>query len=162
MTRLHWIKKAKKIIHNRKVLDWCGLPYPGHPKGCPNYCSGKPKCPPEAPYVTEIMDLARPVYIVYSEFDLAGHMAKMKSRHPHWTERQQRNVLYWQNRSRKQMRDRAIEAAKILRANKICAMGESAGVNLYATCYLSGLRLEKIKDLKICRHIALIGWRPSS
>ena len=153
---------AKKIIHNTKVSDWCGLPYPGHPKGCPNYCSGKAKCPPVAPYITEIMDLDRPVYLVYSEFNLAAHMAKMKKRHPHWTERQQRNVLYWQSRSKKQMKERAAEAVRILGADTICTMGEAAGVNLYATCRLSGLKLEKIKGLKICRHVALVGWRPDT
>ena len=155
-----FVVQAKQIVHNERVPHWCGLPYPGHPKGCPNYYTGRPQCPPAAPYITKIMDLDREVYLVHSHFDLEHHMNKMKLRHPQWTERQLRNVLYWQPKSKKEMRERAVDFAFKIGADSICYMGEAAGVNLYATCALSGLKLEKIKGLKICRHVALVGWKP--
>lgn len=158
--RSYEVIRVKKLVHSRRVPDWCGLPYPGHPKGCPNYYSGRAQCPPVAPYITEIMDLRRAMYLVHSEFDLEAHVTEMERKHPYWTERQLRNVLYWQSRSKKQMKMRAIDLAKRIGANSICLMGEAAGVNLYATCALSGLKLEKIKDLRICRHVAIVGWKP--
>lgn len=152
------IVSVKKLIHYLKVKDWCALPYPGHPKGCPNY-GKKEKCPPQSPYVTDIFDLTKKLYFVYSEFDLAAHMEEMKQRHPHWTERQLRNVLYWQNTSKKEARGLAQKAMRSLKADVYTLMGESLGVHLYATCRLSGLKLEKIKGLKVCHHVALIGWK---
>ena len=158
--RFNQVVKVKRLVHSPEVPDWCGLPYPGHPKGCPNYYSGRLCCPPEAPYITEVLDLSRDIYLVHSIFDLEEHMKKMKKKHSNWTERQLRNVLYWQSRSKKEMKEKAFAFAKHIRANKICTMGEAAGVNLYATCAVSGLKLEKIKGLKICRHVALVGWKP--
>jgi hypothetical protein len=133
------------------------LPYPNHPKGCPKY--GHPKCAPNLPQIADVLNLKNPVYIAFSEFNLEAHARKMKEKHPHWTERQCKNVLYWQNTSRKWMRERA-RCAKILTgADTIIECPEGMGVNVYSTCIVAGLKLEKIKDLKICRHVALIGYR---
>ena len=154
-----WAVRVKKLVHSKKVMDWCGLPYPGHPKGCPNFNSGKQKCPFETKYITEILDIQKPMFLVWGEFDLGSHVKIMKEKHPNWTGRQCRNILYWQSRSKKQMRIRAAQLSNMLDANKMIEMGEAHGVNLYATALNSGLKLEKIKDLKICRHIAIIGWR---
>jgi hypothetical protein len=160
MTTPPWVVEVKELVHHPKVKDWCGLPYPGHPKGCPNFDKpGKAKCPYNTPYITEILDLTQPCYLVFSEFDLAGHVEKMRTKHPHWSERQLRNVLYWQSRSRKQMKERSIEFAKRIKANKIIAMGESYGVHLYATAFKSELKLDSIRHMKTCRHIAIVGWR---
>ncbi len=41
--------------------------------------------------------------------------------------------------------------------NTITTCPEGMGVNVYATARAHGLILEKIRDLKMCRHIALIG-----
>ena len=143
----------------KRTGDWCRLPYPNHPKGCPNY-NQKDTCPPRAPYISNLLDLRRPLYIVNSEFNLGVHMARMKQRHPHWTERQLRNVLYWQNTSRKQMRD-LVKTLMFLRGcNTSVECPEGAGVNVYATCRANGIILQSIKDLTICRHVALVGYAP--
>ena len=151
------IYPIKDLVHHPKVRDWCGLPYPNHPKGCPNFNIDKEKCPPNAPYVTDVFDLEKPLYFVHSEFDLAGHAEKMKIRHPNWTERQCRNVLYWQNTSRKQAKERAILAMEFTRSKKFTLMPEALGVNVYVTGRWCGLKLEMIDGLKICRHVALLG-----
>ena len=150
------IYRIEKLIHSPKVQDWCRLKYPGHPNGCPNYDKAK-KCPPQCKYITEVFDLSKPLYFVHSEFDLAGHVLKMKKKHPNWSDRQARCVLYWQNTSRKQLMARAMEARRHLGCKTFTLMPEALGVNVYVTAKLAGLKLEPIRKLKTCRHVALLG-----
>ncbi len=154
-----WILPVKILCHSPKVQDFCRLPYPGHPKGCPNY-GVKKHCPPKAPYITKILDITKPMYLVFSTFDLAAHMRKMHRRHPKWTERQLRNVYYWQNTSRAQLRQRMLQVAMdVPTITVLIPAPEAYGVNMYVTCRHAGLPLEKIKHLKTCHHVGLIGSR---
>lgn len=146
---------ARLVLSNR-VGEWCRMPYPGHPKGCPNYGKAD-RCPPQAPHVSDYFDIAKPLYLVHSEFDLAGHQGMMQTAHPAWTDRQCRCVLYWQPKSRKQLKERAGDAMRLLGLDGMAWVPEAMGVNVYATARLSGLILERIRDLKTCRHVALIG-----
>jgi len=149
--------KIDKLITTFKEAEWCKIPYPNHPYGCPNYGrEGCPGCPPSAIHIDSIIDRTEPVYFVYSEFDLEAHVEKMRIRHPRWSERQLRNVLYWQQTSRKQLRERVAEAIKWTNLHHLFYCPEAHGVNVYATALKNGLRLERIKDLKICRHVALL------
>ncbi len=158
MNRPDWIIKAKRIVMSAKTGDWCRIPYPNHPKGCPKYDKSM-ACPTMAPHISTIVNLDRDIYIVHSQFDLKAHMRKMKAKYPEWTELQCRCVLYWQSTSRDQLAIRIKFALHILQADASAAVPEAMGVNVYATCRLAGLQLEKIRGLKICRHVALIGWR---
>lgn len=151
-----YVLPVVKLVHSPKIRDWCKLSYPGHPKGCPNY--GKyNKCPPNSPNVEDILDTNREMFLVYSEFNLQEHVDRMKEKHPNWTDRQLRNVLYWQRISKKEMITRSILFAKENGFDLIIPMGESVGINLYKTCRLSGLKLESIKSLKINHHVAVVG-----
>lgn len=157
MQQYAWIVQVKKLVISNKVGDWCQLPYHNHPKGCPNY-NRKPKCPPNAPHVSDYFNTSLPMYLIHSEFNLEEHAAKMKAAHPNWSYHQCRCVLYWQPRSRKQMVERATLAMKYYKCNRATACPEGMGVNVYATASLSGLHLERINGLSICRHITLIGF----
>jgi len=151
--------QIEKLVRNDKSGDWCLLPYPGHPKGCPNY--GKKKtCPPVVPLIDNFIDVDGPIYLVYSEFDLASHAKRMKAIHPEWTDRQCRCVLYWQGTSKKLLKFEIKKAVIETGLDLFVDKPEAVGVNVYATCALSGLKLEKIRDLKVCRHVAIIGQRP--
>lgn len=152
------IIEVVRIVHNRDIGKWCQLPYPNHPKGCPKF-NNDDGCPPKAPFITEVLDLRRPVYIAFSEFNLHAHVEKMRSKFPKWTERQCRCVLYWQETSRKQMRERAKLAQWITGADRVLTCPEAYGVNVYATCLIAGRKLQRIKHLTTCRHIALIGFK---
>lgn len=153
-----YIIKLERLITTEKSGLWCRIPYHGHPKGCPNYGDSKHShCPPHAPNVGEYFDLSKPLYFVHSEFDLEADIERRRKMTPGQTERQYRCVLYWQGSSRKQMRERAKGAMWTLGLNRITTCPEGMGVNVYATARASGLMLEKIRDLKICRHIAMIG-----
>ena len=152
-----WIVPVRKLVHSPKVHYWCALPYPGHPKGCP-YFDKRDECPTRTPHVTEVYDLTRPMYFVYNEFDLEAHIERMRAKHPGWSERQLRNVLYWQRTSKKEVGRRARMAIEMLKVDCIYHRPEAIGINMYATARHSGLKLEKIRNLKICRHIILLGW----
>lgn len=157
-----YIYPVKRLVVSDHVGRWCQLPYPNHPKGCPNFWEAKEECPPKAPSVDEYFDLSRALYFVHSEFDLNAHADMMKQRHPHWSDRQCRCVLYWQSRSRKQLKQRTSKAASLLGTDAMTMIPEAMGVNVYVTARLAGLRLEPIRSLSLCRHVALLGWRKNS
>ena len=151
-----WIYPLKHLVLNDQVGRWCQLSYPNHPKGCPKYGKDK-KCPPNAPKIKDYFDFDKPIWLVHSEFNLSNHILKMKEKHPGWSERQCKNVLYWQGTSRKQLRQRCIAAFLETGANIHTFVPEAMGVNVYLTARLAGLKLERIRHLKICRHVALVG-----
>lgn len=139
---------------------YCFLPYPNHPKGCPNCygkCWGKRD---KQVMIDTLIDMNRPIYIVYNEFNLEAHAQRMKSKHPHWSDRQCRCVLYWQSTSRKQLKERVAVVLQQLKPkpNFVTYIPELYGVNIYKTCETSGLVLDEINNMKICRHIALLGY----
>ena len=88
-----------------RVRGLCTKPYEGHPKGCPNFgrCD---RCPPHAPTIENMIDLSRPVFVVWNAFPLGEHIEKMRVKHPDWTERQLLNCLYWQGTARKQLKQK--------------------------------------------------------
>lgn len=153
----NYIIPIKELITSNKVGDWCKLSYYNHPKGCPNY-NKLQRCPPKAQFITEFINISKPMYFVHSEFNLKNHIRKYKKKYPHWTIHQLRCVLYWQNTSRSQLEKRTNHAIKLFKCNRITDCPEGMGVNVYATALKSGLKLEKIKNLNICRHISLIGY----
>lgn len=152
-----WVLPIEKPILSHRTGDWCRLPYPNHPRGCPNY-DKVPRCPPEARWLLEVVDVTRPLFIVYSEFNLLNHVSRMKKKHPGWSERQLRNVLYWQATSRKQLKERVKLAMIYTFTTLVFYCPEAHGLNVYATCRKNGLNLEKIRRLGICRHVALLGF----
>jgi len=153
-----WLIPIKDLVLTDKHGDWCRLPYPNHKHGCPNY--GRLGCPPNSRHVRDIIDTSREMYFVHSEFNLLAHMARMSTRHPDWSERQQRNVLYWQGTSRKELRDRvSYVVPEVLMTNMVLYCPEGRGVNVYVTARKHGLILETIQDLKICRHVALLAHK---
>jgi len=150
-----WIVKLDRITTTMKTGEWCQIPYPNHPNGCPNY--GRSGCPPTQ-HLRDVIDVTRPLYFVYSEFDLARHIATMRWRHPEWSERQLRNVLYWQGTSRRQLRERVSVAQYETGTEVALYCPEAHGVNVYTTARINGLILERIRELRTCRHVALLGF----
>lgn len=136
------------IISVVPVVDYavrglCVKPYPGHPKGCPNY-NKKNGCPPEAQKYDEVYDLSQPVYAIINKFDFKNHTDRMRQLHPDWSERQVRCCLYWQPRARKQL----LTAIKSFwtdlthRKYSVETCPEAMGVNITATLAAAGITLE--------------------
>ena len=121
----------------------CILPYKNHKKGCPNY-GKKPDCPPHVPMFDQIFDLSKPIYAIFSTYDLLSHTEKMKIKHPHWTETQQLNVLYWQGTARKSLKENIEKFNKIDREKGYYSTTspEAMGVNVTQTLENAGIKLE--------------------
>ena len=92
-----------KLVIDHSVRALCTRAYPGHPKGCPNFdkCD---RCPPKAPPIEDVLDLRWDVVAIYNVFPLGAHVARMRIKHPTWTERQLANCLYWQGTARAQLK----------------------------------------------------------
>jgi predicted metal-binding protein len=123
------------------VRELCHKPYPLHPRGCPNYNNRK-RCPPKAPYFDQVYDLSKPVYAVVNEFDIGVHIAKMKLKHPTWSDRQLRCVLYWQGSARKQLKAQIRKELVALPGYMVTMTPEGMGVNVTKTMAEVGIILE--------------------
>ena len=119
----------------------CRRPYWGHPKGCPNW-GKQDTCPPRAPLLYDLLDPARPVYAVWNRFDLAAHVARMREKHPDWSDRQLYCCLYWQPRARKQLREHVIRFMWTGPLLREVGCPEACGVNVTATLAEVGITLE--------------------
>lgn len=133
------IQDLKEVDINTNSKEWCRLPYPSHKKGCPNY--GKEGCPPNIPDFNDIVN--PPFKLVAVKFDLKEHAKKMKEKHPDWSERKARCVLYWQKKLNKKLREESEKIASEIKNSKIVHRPEAYGVNLFTTCRKFGLKLKK-------------------
>ena len=140
-----------------RVRALCVRPYPLHPRGCPNV--GKcDRCPPIAPLFGDAFDLERPVYAVVNDFDLAGHVTRMRERNPAWSDRQLRCVLYWQSKARKQLAsriDRTLASSSCM-GYSMTWCPEGMGVDVTTTLSEVGIDLEW-PPIQIVRQVALLG-----
>jgi len=147
-----------EVALDPSVRALCRRPYPGHPRGCPNW-GKRPACPPEAALLSERMDLSRPVGVVWNRFDLGAHVARMRAKHPEWSDRQCRCCLYWQPRARKQLRAALREALRQFGPGRMMATcPEAMGVNVTETMRRVGVVLEW-PPVQWAYQVALIGYR---
>jgi predicted metal-binding protein len=159
------------LRHNDLVLEptvrrLCREPYPGHPKGCPNW-GKKDGCPPRARLLENVFDLKAPVYLVHNRFCLAEHVNKLRAKHPTWSDRQLRCCLYWQGTARKQLRQKVSETlCEMIQFSDfgpgddpvVLYCPEACGVNVSRTMRRMGIRLEW-PPMSFAYQVALIGHR---
>lgn len=112
-----------------------------HPKGCPNY-GEKDGCPPKAPLFEQVYDLREPVYAIVHRFDLGGHVARMRQKHPNWSQRQLECCLYWQAGARKELMRGIKEFLREHHGYSVTTTPEAMGVDVAATLANSGICLE--------------------
>jgi len=149
------IEVTDKMVLQEQTREWCKFPYPGHPKGCPNYGRRK-DCPPQISFVTKKFDLKKPHWFAIVSFDLAAHMKIMALKHPDWSERQQRCCLYWQGKVRKQLRILCVNWLKKNRDYRCSFSPEAMGVNVFRTAYHLGIKMRKSAYPTVYK-VALIG-----
>jgi len=129
------------------IRDLCRKPYPGHPRGCPNYGRRK-TCPPAVPLLDKVFKIpADGVMCVYNRFDLSRHVDRMKSLHPNWSVRQLHCCLYWQGTARKELREHIADWLDEPRSNPfdrvdILEKPEAFGVNVTETMESVGIKME--------------------
>lgn len=156
VSEFSYVYPVKRLVFVPDPGKLCRRPYPGHRKGCPKF-GDDDQCPPNTPKFWDFFHPDKPFCLVHSEFNLEAHAAGMKEKRPYWSDRQCRCVLYWQSRSRAQLTERILEAMPSERViYSMCP--EGMGLNVFATAKLAGLRLEPIKGLKTCRHVALVQY----
>ena len=123
------------------VRSYCRLPYPNHPRGCPNF-GKRTICPPRAPRFEKLIDMTKPIYCIYHRFDLKEHTEKMQSRHPDWSDRKLRCCLYWQGTARKQLRLKTESFLLDHPDYLILTCPEGNGVDVDATVKQIGIELQ--------------------
>ena len=129
------------LVIDLSVRNLCFKPYPNHRRGCPNY-KKKPGCPPQAPMISDVLDITQPVWAVWNVFDFASHCKKMKAAHPGWSKRQIECCLYWQPRARKQLKGIIEEFSGTHKGLRFISCPEACGVNVTKTMCSVGQILE--------------------
>jgi hypothetical protein len=145
------IVSLPQIVIELKVRGMCCLPYPNHPKGCPNF-KHKHGCPPECPPFS----LTAPWFAIINEFDFAAHVARMKTAHPAWTQRQLECCLYWQPAARKALQTEIKRFLNINHHFDIDSCPEAGGVNITKTLALVGINLEW-PPVNVARQVVIAG-----
>jgi len=151
-----WLLEVQPVI-DIKVRGLCSKPYDWHPKGCPNFnkCD---RCPPMAPIWQDIYDITEPTYAVIHKYDLEDHVWRMQEKHPNWSMRQCRCVLYWQPTAREYHRELIEDAMLDFRCQgyKAETTPEAMGINVTQTLDNVGITLEW-PPTQIAMQVALLG-----
>jgi hypothetical protein len=155
------------IIEVFPIIDYtmrgmCAKPYPGHRKGCPKFNAGHTECPPDAPCFYDHFSIKHPVYAIVNEFNMAAHVQKMLKIHPDWSERQTRNVYYWQKGARAVLRKKigTVLCLPEFSDYTFSMCPEAMGVNVTRTLAEEDIILEW-PPVNIARQVALIGRKIS-
>jgi len=146
-----------KLEWHVRIREFCKLPYPRHPNGCPMYGT-RLGCPPEAPMIGEILDLSEPTYLVAIKYNVKEHYDKLRAEHPNLSEAQIRIPYLWQGRADKLLRE-AVEACKREVPNKLPVYRpEANGVNVVAMMGKLGFVL-KFPTEEYAYRVAVLGSR---
>ena len=130
----------------KPVIDFsvrllCYKAYPGHKRGCPNY-DRRYSCPPKCPKINQVINLKKPIYIIWNMFDFYKHCQKMLSLHPKWSDRQVKCCLYWQGKARKQLQNEIRKFRQDHPNNQVLYPPEAYGINITGTMKTIGIKLE--------------------
>lgn len=146
-----------KLVIDLRAREWCKLPYPNHPKGCPNYNTGRPDCPPNAPLIQDKFDLTKQHWFVIVDFDLKAHKERMKQSPPDWSDRQLGCCLYWQGKVRKELKEFAQEFVTENWGTEYSTCPEAMGIHVISTLNKLGIPIKK--DIEnVVYKVALIGY----
>lgn len=145
-----------KVVIDMQAREWCKLPYHDHPKGCPNY-GRRAICPPQAPLVTNFLNLEKVTWLMVAAYDLGAHMDRLAKLYPGWSELQLRNPLYWQGSVHSFLKTLCEEFAQKHPEVIYTLIPEAMGVNVFSTVLHFGIPLEK-KPKRIVYKVALIGY----
>lgn len=135
------IEATGSLLIDKGARNWCKLPYPNHPKGCPNY-GRRINCPPQAPHIENVYDFLQPCWFVIVDFDLKAQAERMKRKHLNWTDRQCRCLLYWQGGVNKRLRQEAIIEARKRKAH-ISMVPEAMGIDIIKTLQNLGVPIKQ-------------------
>ena len=145
-----------RLVINHDARKWCVLPYPDHPKGCPEY-GKKATCPPQVEYIEDWLEGTGKLRFVCETFNLREHAERMLRLHPHWSIRKARCLLYWQPGVNKKLKA-SVSTFVHEKGLKITYCPEAMGVDVIKTAQSVGIPIEAPpKD--IVHKIALVANR---
>ena len=144
------------IVSLKNLRRWCSSPYPGHKRGCPMWKGRKAKDGTPAPCTRAFRNIStfddnfdrnEPAWCAFTTWDMVAQEAKIRASHPDWTQKQCRNVRYWQRTFRNGLKDdiREFFRKKQLWGKYGCFDGGFT-LNIHATLWRAGLKLERIRD----------------
>lgn len=152
------VSPVDSLIIDYRARDWCKLPYPNHPRSCPNF-GKKDDCPPKAPNVEDFFDLDKDLTLIAVRYDLERHAVRLKAnaraKGKEISDRQARCVLYWQGKVRKALRE-FCERVTIL-PEIYTLIPEAMGVHVIRTAKLNGIPI-KTRPERYVWKIALTGY----
>jgi len=105
----------------------------------------------------ELVDLRRPVYLVWNAFDFGAHVAKMRARHPECSDRQVECCLYWQGTARKRLRAKVRDFLEANPGTIALHCPEACGVDVTGTMATLGVELEW-PPKTVAYQVALAGY----
>ena len=158
----YMILKVNDVLEiDYKCRGYCTIPYHGHPMGCPNF-NNHEQCPPKVKLIKDVFDLNMDLFFIVEEFDLKEHVDRMRIKHPDWSEFQLKNLLYWQNGVRKDLKlkvKRFMEVYKVRFGDDLgyTLLPEAMGVMVINTTLKLGIPIEKTPVNKVFK-IALVGY----
>ncbi len=126
------IQDPSLLDYSPRVQNYCLLPYPHNPEGCPNRGKSRPlrgfpdeykpriirECPPTIEQIIEgsreklllidrILDFSQPLYAIWTEFELGKdaeeRFQRTRAEHPDRTPEHCYNKRWWQDRARGQL-----------------------------------------------------------
>ena len=150
------------IVFTEDTREWCKLPYPtrdehgkklkkskiAHPNGCDDNYGKCETCPPKTPYRIDILDTYSHFVLVHATFDIQKYIEEMRELHPDWTDKQLRNLLYWQGQLKAKLKDKLKE----LEYDELFGAGsgfmgrpsmEASGIFVFATFQRNGIKFDK-------------------
>ena len=145
-----------KLVVDYRAREWCTLPYPNHPHGCPNYQKHQ-SCPPQAPRIDKWLDLSRPHWLIVAGFDLAAFARRMKRLHPKWSDRQCRCLLYWQPSVRARLLSTCREFQSAHPGSVFTLIPEAMGVHVIKTVRALHVPIE-IRPRRTVFKVGLLGY----
>ena len=150
------VEVTDKLYIDNRCGQWCKLPYPNHPDGCPNY-GQRNYCPPYAPLVSDFFDFSKQYWFLITEFDLAAHVDAFRIKQPSWSERRLKCVLYWQNKVRSIQRQQIIEFRLAHPNTVFTQLPEAMNTNVLRTLQSLRINFETKPEKKVLK-VALLGY----
>lgn len=132
------------------VRDLCRQPYPGHPKGCPNY-GKKKECPPQAPLLEDFIDILQPHYFIV----LTCIRNRCHNNQENTSEDQFRS--YWNDTLEEILHEYIQEFQKDHPGTVFTFHPSAVGVDVLETARNVGISLEENPE-KVFYKIVLIGY----
>lgn len=152
ITESFYVEVTGNLTIDYKVRDYCRLPYPGHPEGCPHFGKRK-ECPPQAPLLEHFIDLSKPHYFIIVKITYDHTIEGEKPHNPS----KERSWLTWELHAESVLEKHVQKFQKSHPGTVFTLHPSAVGVDVFKTAQNVGIPLEP--TLQDTFHkIALIGY----